>query len=221
MVSDYICSPKLHVPTDLAWPRPDFCDGSYTSYCDDSRDYYNITCILESYGATDVLSVMQTYWKDDDGDDEVFWEHEWNKHGTCYSTLNPSCYTDYTAQEEVVDFFNTTTSLFQTLPTYQFLADAGIYPSSNETYAKTDIIAALRAARGVNATLECEDGVLYEIEYTFNVHGSVADGIFVAVEPTGEGDGCPDEIQYLPKDLDTEPTASSVTCAATAAATKL
>jgi ribonuclease T2 len=25
---------------------------------------------------------MQTYWKDYQGDDESFWEHEWNKHGS-------------------------------------------------------------------------------------------------------------------------------------------
>ena len=46
-------------------------------------------------------------------------EHEWNKHGTCYSTLNPTCYTDYQPQDEVIDFFNQTITLFQTLPTYE------------------------------------------------------------------------------------------------------
>ena len=44
---------------------------------------------------------------------------EWGKHGTCYSTLNPNCYTNYHQQEEVVDFFTQTTNLFQSLPTYE------------------------------------------------------------------------------------------------------
>lgn len=35
-----------------------------------------------------------------------------------YSTLNPDCYTKYTPQEEVVDFFQQTVDLFKTIPTY-------------------------------------------------------------------------------------------------------
>ena len=53
--------------------RPDFCDGSYTQYCDDLRDHYNISCILEDHDATDILDFMQTYWKDYQGEDESFW----------------------------------------------------------------------------------------------------------------------------------------------------
>ena len=61
---------------------------------------------------------MKQFWKDQGGQDESFWEHEWNKHGTCYSTLSPKCYSQYTPNEEVVDFFTQTTNLFKTLPTY-------------------------------------------------------------------------------------------------------
>jgi ribonuclease T2 len=61
---------------------------------------------------------MDLYWKDSGGDDESFWEHEWDKHGTCISTLEPSCYTGYTATQEVVDFFQKTVDLFQTLDSY-------------------------------------------------------------------------------------------------------
>ena len=61
---------------------------------------------------------MNTYWVDINGDDESFWEHEWEKHGTCISTFDPSCYNDYTPQEEVPDFFQATVDLFQTLDSY-------------------------------------------------------------------------------------------------------
>jgi ribonuclease T2 len=61
---------------------------------------------------------MKKYWKDDAGNDESFWEHEWNKHGTCISTLEPSCYNGYKAQEEVVDFFQTAVDMYKTLDSY-------------------------------------------------------------------------------------------------------
>lgn len=100
-------------------PRPDNCDGTYESSCDPSREYSNITAILQSQGRTELLSYMQTYWKDYQGDDESFWSHEWNKHGTCINTIEPDCYTDYYPQEEVGDFFQKTVDLFKGLDTYK------------------------------------------------------------------------------------------------------
>lgn len=62
---------------------------------------------------------MSVYWKDFKGDDEDFWEHEWNKHGTCISTLEPECYTNYSPQQDVVDYFQKTVDLFKGLNSYQ------------------------------------------------------------------------------------------------------
>lgn len=116
--------------------RPDNCDGTYQEYCDDSREYSNITSILEAQNRTELLSYMKEYWPDYEGadEDESFWEHEWNKHGmsdqsdcrnwhidflgTCINTIDPSCYTDYYAQEEVGDFFQQVVDLFKTLDSY-------------------------------------------------------------------------------------------------------
>ena len=97
---------------------PDHCDGSFSSSCDSSRAYTGINTILEDFGMDDVLDYMNTYWKNQGASDESLWEHEWAKHGTCISTLNPSCYNDYESKEEAADFFNRTVSLFQSLPTY-------------------------------------------------------------------------------------------------------
>ncbi|KAI9667201.1 MAG: ribonuclease T2-like [Bathelium mastoideum] len=192
---------------------PDFCDGTYPQYCDESRQYTNISCILESYGKTDLLNYMYTYWTDDEGQDQEFWEHEWGKHGTCYSTLKPSCYTDYTPQEEVADFFQQVVNLFQGLNTYEFLKNASIVPTTTKNYTNAEVMNALRAARGVNATIECSDGQLDQVYYTFHVRGSIADGTFVAAEPVGEGNGCPQTFQYLPKDLSSAyPTNNTEKC---------
>ena len=98
--------------------RPDNCDGSYASNCDSSRDYTDITTILENAGKSSLLSYMNEYWISNDESNEDFWEHEWSKHGTCINTLDPSCYTNYQPGDEIPDFFQTTVDLFQTLPTY-------------------------------------------------------------------------------------------------------
>lgn len=132
--------------------RPDHCDGSFSQYCDESRQYTNISQILQSFGQTDLLDFMQTYWKDDGGDDESFWEHEWGKHGTCISTLEPSCYTNYEPQEEVVDFFTRTVDLYKALDTYTFLKNAGIVPSNSRKYSFTSVQSALSNAPGRNGT---------------------------------------------------------------------
>jgi ribonuclease T2 len=69
---------------DLTITRPDNCDGSYGQYCDKSREYSNITAILQEQGRTELLSYMNTYWPNYEGENEEFWEHEWNKHGKFY-----------------------------------------------------------------------------------------------------------------------------------------
>lgn len=58
---------------------------------------------------------MNTYWNSYDETNEEFWEHEWSKHGTCITTLDPDCYTDYETGEEAADFFQIVVNLFKTL----------------------------------------------------------------------------------------------------------
>lgn len=95
----------------------------------------NITQILQSYNKTGLLTFMNKYWKDYQGDDESFWEHEFGKHGTCISTLDTKCYNNYKPQQEVVDYFGRTALLFSRLNSYKFLKNAGIVPSTTKTYA--------------------------------------------------------------------------------------
>jgi ribonuclease T2 len=145
---------------------------------------------------------METYWKSDNGNDENFWEHEWNKHGTCINTLNPPCYTNYTPQEEVVDYFQKTVDLFKSLNTYKTLAAAGIVPSRSKKYTSAQIQAALKKSTGGHAvTIGCKSGELNEVWYHFNVRGSVQTGNFVPADPDGTKSTCPKTgIKYPPKE---------------------
>jgi ribonuclease T2 len=139
-------------------------------------------------------------------------------HGTCISTLEPDCYPDYQTGDEAVDFFSRVVELFKSLDTYtvrfasllpvllcvdmisQILANAGITPSSSQSYALSDMNTALENAFGAPVILQCENtDVVYEIYYGFNVQGSVQKGTFVPTEQTGSTTNCPDTVQYPPK----------------------
>jgi ribonuclease T2 len=159
---------------------------------------------------------MSTYWKDYQGDDETFWEHEWAKHGTCISTLEPSCYGDHKATEEVVDYFQKAVDLFKGLPSYQWLAAAGIEPSTSKTYTFSAIQSALAVNRpGVQVTLGCKSGVLNEIWYHYDVRGSLQTGEFVASDPDGTKSTCPQTgIKYLPKGGSSTPPPGTTTTSA-------
>lgn len=81
VVESYAVVRKRTISLTKSATRPDNCDGTYEANCDDSREYSNITAIVEESGRSELLSDMNKYWKDYQGDDESFWEHEWNKHG--------------------------------------------------------------------------------------------------------------------------------------------
>ncbi|KAH9905840.1 ribonuclease T2-like protein [Xylariomycetidae sp. FL2044] len=198
---------------------PDHCDGTYDSTCDSARAYTNISDILTAAGDADLLSYMETYWLPNDSTGEEFWEHEWGKHGTCVSTLEPACFgSGYEPTEEVPYYFNTTVALFKSLPTYTWLADAGITPSASETYALSDIQAALsRNHGGESVYVGCSGDAVEQVYYYFNVYGSVANGQFVPASPDNDDDGgCPSTgVRYLPKDGDSSPAPTSTTTTTT------
>ncbi|KAE8453981.1 hypothetical protein EG329_007757 [Mollisiaceae sp. DMI_Dod_QoI] len=187
------------------WPNN--CDGTYSESCDSSRAYTDITTLLQNAGQTQALSFMDTYWVSDDESNEKFWEHEWSTHGTCISTLEPSCYSGYKKGEEAVDFFVKVVSLFQTLPTYTWLKNAGITPSSSKTYKLSAMQSALESAFGAPVILLCQDtNVVYEIYYAFHVEGSVQNGTWVPTSNEGSSSNCPSTVKYPPKGTETSGT---------------
>ncbi|KAH7305597.1 ribonuclease T2-like protein [Stachybotrys elegans] len=192
---------------------PDNCDGTWEEYCDKDREYFNITAILEP-SAPCTLQYMQKFWKDYNGDDEDFWEHEFNKHGTCMSSLEPACYPDYEPGHEVIDYFKRTVKLFKTLPSYEWLAEAGIVPSTTATYSRAEIQAVLRAHHGHDVIINCNrNRELNELWYHYNIRGSVQSGEYIPVEPVGSPSTCPQTgIRYLPKYSNpTPPTPTTTT----------
>lgn len=89
--------------------------GSYTQYCDLSRQYdpepYPNTTNGEPdgtpvpaytgesidkwflpYGKGDLLDYMNKYWIGLDQPSWILWAHEYSKHATCFSTFQTECY---------------------------------------------------------------------------------------------------------------------------------
>ncbi|KAJ7250188.1 ribonuclease T2 [Mycena haematopus] len=163
---------------------PDECNLSFQENCDSSRDYTGISSLLTAQGGASTLALMNTYWKNDpnDGSDEELWEHEWATHGTCYSTLETKCLPSGSPKgAEAVAFFETVVKLFQSLPTYEWLANQGITPSSSTTHTLASLTAAIKAEYGFTPSFDCSGSDLSGASYYFHLIGSVIDGTFVPI----------------------------------------
>ncbi|EXJ88933.1 hypothetical protein A1O3_01997 [Capronia epimyces CBS 606.96] len=169
---------------------PDLCNGGFEQFCDSARRHDDIPAVLKAAAPPEVsdpvLAFMAKYWLALDGNHPHLWAHEWNKHGTCISTLEPACYAgngdgdggdelDPTAKVnvDVFDYVVQTTSLFKTLDTYAVLADAGILPSHTATYTLRELEDAVESsAHGAPVTFRCNRfGELDEVWYHFTVMG--------------------------------------------------
>lgn len=100
---------------------------------------------------------------------------------------------------KAVVYFQTIVQLFQTLPTYKWLADAGITPSHHKTYTESEILDALKQGSGVSSgslgygavhglillqytpAVGCSHGKLDAISWYFNLKGSLLDGEFIPI----------------------------------------
>jgi ribonuclease T2 len=158
---------------------PDFCNGSYTQYCDLSRQYDpvpspnttnglpngtvvppykgpNIGTFLEPFGRYDLLNWMNKYWINQGAPNSDFWGHEFSKHATCYSTFDVPCYgPEYVEHQDVVDFFDTAIKYYLRFPTYEWLKEANITPSNSTTYTLSDIQGQLAKKHGAVPYIGC------------------------------------------------------------------
>lgn len=185
---------------------PDTCNGGFDQYCDPSRNNNNIASVLRSSSspqAADTLDAMNQFWLALNGNDGQLWSHEWNRHGTCVSTLAPSCYTQstYVENQDIVDFFSTTVSLYEKYDIYHTLAQAGITPSTSQTYTLDQLHAATSAQWGKDAVFRCRNGALNEAWVYFHTKGrSTTADAFVLSDPLRSNNRCPQTgIRYLPK----------------------
>ena len=165
--------PKNHWTLHGLWP--DFCNGSFTQYCDLDRKYdpnpspaefdgkkvpaYNGTSIdnfIKDWERYDLLNYMKTYWVSQGQANEGFWAHEFSKHATCYSTFDVPCYgPKYQKHQDVIEFFDTAVAYFRERPTYDWLKKEHIVPSNKTGYSLKDIEGALTKHYGALPYIGC------------------------------------------------------------------
>ncbi|ESZ98599.1 ribonuclease T2 [Sclerotinia borealis F-4128] len=162
---------------------PDFCNGSYTQYCDLSRQYdpvpspntttgtssgtlvppYTgtpISTIIEQDGKYDLLAYMNKFWIAQDTPNWYLWAHEFSKHATCFSTFDTPCYgpsynSTGTPSSDLISFYTTALSYFSTLPTYDYLSKHKIIPSNTTTYTLSKLQSALKKEVGAVPYIGC------------------------------------------------------------------
>ncbi|KAJ9659519.1 Ribonuclease T2 precursor (RNase T2) [Neophaeococcomyces mojaviensis] len=185
---------------------PDYCKGGFDAYCDETRNLspHEIARIVARASEQDatgthpgMMDFMNDHWLSYDSQNAHLWAHEWNKHGTCISTLAPSCYerdsrlrsenSSYVAETsganisklsndaDILDYFTHAILLFTTRPTFEFFAAHDIVPSYDRTYTLDQLQSAINdSPHGFEATIKCRNhNELSEIWYHFNVRGSL------------------------------------------------
>lgn len=180
---------------------PDNCDGSFEQFCDSSMNIKNVTEILVKHNQLDLLEKMKKYWLNINHNDESLWLHEFNKHGTCISSIKLKCYTKpATPQQNVIDFFNVSMNRFEQLPTFEWLKEAGISPSKEKDYTKKEIEDALISRFGALPYIKCNryNGI-QEIWYFHNTRGPLISELFVPMDSIVVGDCPATGIKFYPK----------------------
>ncbi|XP_045193821.2 ribonuclease Oy-like [Mercenaria mercenaria] len=92
---------------------------------------------------------LKAYWPNlyNDTIPDSFWEHEWDKHGTCCTDL------DSTAGER--NYFTTGLNLNKKYDVSQMLADSGVKPSETALYSYGDFVNAVKKAIGYEPVIQC------------------------------------------------------------------
>ncbi|KAJ1976462.1 hypothetical protein H4R35_002692, partial [Dimargaris xerosporica] len=158
--------------------------------CDAGRTYHNISAIIESQNAP-LLDWMNTYWPSYKDDNDLFWSHEWNKHGTCVTTLDPKCQgDDYLPFSEVPAYFGQVQQVFQKHNLYKVLKQQGVVPGGR--YALVTFVAAIKNKLDVEPRLYCRGRVLQEVRLTFHVKGR---STYIPAKPY-HNHNCPKIIYY-------------------------
>nr|BAS29954.1 ribonuclease T2 [Sphaerocreas pubescens] len=178
----------------------DYCvGGDWPQFCEPDRMLNNtVVDVLTQAGEHQLLKDMDKYWLGSNGtaSNAPFWEHEWNKHGTCMTTLEPSCLpsSKHTNHTDAVTFYKTVVGLYKRFDFYKALKAHNIVPS-DKPYKTQDVSDAIESYFGNIPNIQCFDGAISAIWIYFHVEGNVATGNYVPTIPDSPGN-CNDTLLY-------------------------
>ncbi|CAO3588331.1 unnamed protein product [Absidia cylindrospora] len=130
--------------------------------------YPNLDAILQKNQT--LYNDMKTYWPSIRGPLEgiKFWTHVWNKQGTCVSTLDPKCFSNFKDYQDVYGYFGTALQLFHEYDLYAMLNTSSITPGA--TYRVDQLESAIASVVGVKPKISCSgSNTLTEISLAFHV----------------------------------------------------
>ncbi|KAJ1649178.1 hypothetical protein IWQ61_009652 [Dispira simplex] len=137
---------------------------------------------------------MTEYWPSNRNDNNYFWSHEWNKHGTCVSTLEPRCYGDmYKPRQEIAEYFGQIRNLYNTFDLYEVLRKYNIVPGAS--YPRINMVNAVYKELGLQPRFYCKRGRLQEVRVWYYVNG-LSDYV---PAPAFSNHGCPPYITFQEK----------------------
>ncbi|XP_023246098.1 ribonuclease Oy-like, partial [Copidosoma floridanum] len=147
------------------WPSNS--KGSHPFYCNNNVKFNR------NLLGKELIDQMEEKWMtlDLDTDNEVFWRHEWNKHGTCAMNL-PST-------DSMSKYFIKAIQLLNQYNAGRILAEAGILPGG--TYAYRDVVSAVEESLGVKVNVGCakhsmsKKSYLHEMGVCFNTWFELVD----------------------------------------------
>lgn len=113
---------KAHLPTEITihgmWPQT-IGSTVQLGYCPENTDKFNADHLKPIH--SQLVHQWPTAFTGPGQSDETFWQHEWEKHGTCspFSMFN---------------YFHETLQLDLKYPINTWLKDGGVVPSNNRVY---------------------------------------------------------------------------------------
>lgn len=127
------------------WPERN--DGSYPQFCNGSA--WDVNALAP------IRSQLDCAWPSDTGDAATFWQHEWEKHGTCAQT-------DASVPTQL-SFFQAGIRLSSRYALHDILSGAGIKPTSSKKYTVGELRAAVQKGAGVNSIWQCQKGKIDQV----------------------------------------------------------